>query len=133
MTNAGKTVLIIEDNIDFHILTKVFLVRNGFEVRSLFDGKTQDVFTFAAGCDVILLDVDLPSQSGAEISRQLKTNAETSQIPVIMMTGNAEGESICLQAGADACLIKPFPSANLLDRLQEMLKVKIPFTGIANA
>jgi DNA-binding response OmpR family regulator len=133
MTNAGKTVLIIEDNIDFHILTKVILVKNGFEVKSLFDGKLHDVFTFAAGCHIILLDVDLPSQSGAEISRQLKNNSETRQIPVIMMTGNAEGENICLQAGADACLIKPFPSAILLDKIDDALKVKSSVSGIANA
>jgi CheY-like chemotaxis protein len=121
MTHPEKTILIVEDNIDFHTLTKLMLLQHGFRIKSLFDGKLAAVYAMLATCDVILLDVDLPSGSGAEICKKLKDDPDTCDIPIIMMTGNAEAESICVKAGADACLTKPFASSALLGKIQDTL------------
>jgi CheY-like chemotaxis protein len=122
MAAVGRTILIVEDNLDFHMLTKLALNKNGYRVESLFDGKLKDVLKKLVKCDVVLLDIDLPSESGTDISNGIKNNPSTNHIPVIMITGNAEGPSLCTKAHADACLIKPFPFVSLLQTIEGFFK-----------
>jgi CheY-like chemotaxis protein len=117
-----RTILIVEDNLDFHMLTKLALNRCGYKVESLFDGKLKEVLKKLLTCDIVLLDVDLPSESGSSISNCIKSNPRTTHIPIIMITGNAEGPEICTKANADAYLIKPFPFANLLQAIEKIFR-----------
>jgi CheY-like chemotaxis protein len=120
MAAGGRTILIVEDNRDFHMLTKMALNRSGYKVESLFDGKLKEVLKLLLKCDIVLLDNDLPSASGADISNGIRNNPGTNHIPIIMITGNAEGPALCTQAHADACLIKPFPFASLLQTIERV-------------
>lgn len=121
-----RTVLIVEDNLDFHMLTKLALNKCGYKVESLFDGSMTDVLNKLLTCDIVLLDVDLPSASGTDISNGIRNNPATHHIPIIMITGNAEGPSLCSLAHADACLIKPFPFASLLQTIEGFFIRGIP-------
>ncbi|HEY0740492.1 MAG TPA: response regulator [Chryseosolibacter sp.] len=118
MQAEERTVLIVEDNLDFHMLTKLALNKCGYKVESLFDGRMKDVLNKLLTCDIVLLDVDLPSANGTDISNGIRSNPATHHIPIIMITGNAEGPSLCNKAHADACLIKPFPFASLLQTIE---------------
>lgn len=100
------------------MLTKHALNKCGYKVESLFDGKLKEILKKILTCDIVLLDVDLPSESGSTISNEIKNDPRTTHIPVIMITGNAEGPEICTKAHADACLIKPFPFASLLKTIE---------------
>jgi DNA-binding response OmpR family regulator len=126
MTGGERTVLIVEDNMDFHMLTKLALSKSGYKVESLFDGKLKDVLKKLINCDLVLLDVDLPSASGTDISNNIKSNPKTNHIPVIMITGNAEGTALCVKGHADACLIKPFPFASLLQTIESVFRKQPP-------
>lgn len=120
MAARERTILIVEDNLDFHMLTKLALNKSGYRVESLFDGKLKDVFKKLLTCDIVLLDNDLPSATGTDISNGIKNNPGTNHIPIIMITGNAEGPELCTKAHADACLIKPFPFASLLQTIERV-------------
>jgi CheY-like chemotaxis protein len=122
---GDRTILIVEDNLDFHMLTKLALKKCGYKVESLFDGKLKDVLKKILTCDIVLLDVDLPSESGSSISSGIKSDPRTNHIPIIMITGNAEGPEICTKAHADACLIKPFPFASLLQTIEKVFTAQI--------
>ncbi len=128
MASGERTVLIVEDNRDFHMLTKLALSKSGYKVESLFDGKLKEVLKKLMKCDLVLLDVDLPSASGTDISNGIKNNPRTHHIPVIMITGNAEGPALCTKGHADACLIKPFPFASLLQTIETVFRNKTPRT-----
>lgn len=119
-TNGQRTVLIVEDNLDFHMLTKLALNKCGYKVESLFDGRLKDVLKKLMTCDIVLLDVDLPTESGSTISCCIKEDPQTMHIPIIMITGNAEGPEICTKAHADACLIKPFAFSTLLQTIENI-------------
>lgn len=120
-TTAGdRTILIVEDNLDFHMLTKLALKKYGYKVESLFDGKLKEVILKLLTCDIVLLDVDLPSESGSTISNGIRNDPRTTHIPIIMITGNAEGPEICAKSHADACLVKPFPFASLLQTIDKI-------------
>ena len=80
--DPGKIILVIDDDEDFQTILKVTLVQNGFQVRSIFDGAiSTDTLHEQPFPDVILLDIDLPYVNGVEVSKQLKSNQSTKDIP----------------------------------------------------
>ena len=74
--------------------------------------------------DLILLDVRLPGGDGRVVLKSLKTNAATSAIPVIMLTGmSSEGDKVlALNLGADDYVVKPFGAMELMARIQAVLR-----------
>lgn len=114
-------ILIVDDNLDFHTVATAALQRIGYEVKSLFEGQGKSVCRMAATCDIVLLDIDLPGESGIEISKQIKSDPTCRGIPIILITGNADADHLCEQSGADACLPKPFSSAELIRQVELLL------------
>jgi CheY-like chemotaxis protein len=73
--------------------------------------------------DLVLLDVALPDHDGFWVCRQLKTDAQTSHIPVIMLTamGLPSDREQAVKAGADGYIVKPFSPRALLEELDRRL------------
>ena len=107
---AGKRVLIVEDDVDIRTILRVFLERGGYEAGEAADGAEGLAKAESFRPDVILLDVAMPDLDGYEVCRVLKENPETKTIPVIFVTGSADAElnRRAYQAGAVACITKPF-------------------------
>ncbi|MEO1259539.1 MAG: ATP-binding protein [Bacteroidota bacterium] len=118
-------VLVIEDSRDVatyikSILSKkhaVLLATNGQ------DGIDQAVETTP---DLIITDVMMPHKNGFEVTRHLKQDQRTSHIPIIMLTAKASDEDRMdgLRSGADAYLKKPFVKAELLVRIDNLMRLK---------
>lgn len=122
METADKTILIIDDDSDFHTLVSIALKNSGYKVKSLFDGTIKEVFNMVKACDMVLLDVELPSANGAEVGKQLKSDPATQNIPIIMITGHTEGEKIFKQSKANAFIQKPFLLSGLLNKVKEYIR-----------
>lgn len=73
--------------------------------------------------DLILLDIMMPKLNGFEVARILKSDSETQQIRIVMVTGRDSPEDVQrgIEAGADAYFIKPFSPRALLDKVNELL------------
>jgi two-component system alkaline phosphatase synthesis response regulator PhoP len=73
--------------------------------------------------DLVLLDVALPDHDGFWVCRQLKTDAETATIPVIMLTAMSlqSDREQALAAGADGYIVKPFSPRALIEELDRRL------------
>ncbi len=76
--------------------------------------------------DLILLDVMMPKMSGFEVCRRLKSNPQTSDIPIIMVTALNEFGDIerGIDSGTDDFVSKPINRLELLTRIRTMLKLK---------
>lgn len=76
--------------------------------------------------DLIVSDVMMPEKDGFEVCETLKTDPQTSHIPIILLTARADVESRLqgLQRGADAYLPKPFNKEELLIRMQKLLELR---------
>ena len=76
--------------------------------------------------DLILLDVGLPEMDGFEVCRQLKADARTASVPVLMVTGLGDSRDMerGVAAGADDYVSKPVGSADLLARVHSLLRVR---------
>lgn len=117
----GKIILVIDDDRDFQTILKVTLNQSGFRVRSLFDGSITDRMNEKPSPDIILLDVDLPFANGVEVGKQLKSNASTRDIPVIMVSANPYVDQLCKEAGANGYVQKPFSLKTLIEKVREKL------------
>ncbi|MEO7010155.1 MAG: response regulator, partial [Caldimonas sp.] len=75
------------------------------------------------GADLILMDVRLPGLDGVALTRRLKASSETSNIPIVMMTGDARRETLVgsMEAGAAGFVVKPVTRETLEARLDKIL------------
>ena len=117
-----KIILVIDDDRDFQTILRVTLNQSGFQVRSLFNGEISHSLDEKPSPDIILLDVDLPFANGVEVGKQLKSNASTKDIPVIMVSANPYVDELCKEAGANGYVQKPFALKTLIAKVQEKLR-----------
>ncbi|MCJ7499026.1 response regulator [bacterium] len=77
--------------------------------------------------DIILLDVNMPGIDGFEVCRRIKTNEQLRHIPIIMVTALSAIEDRIkgIEAGAEDYINKPFNEAEVLARIEMLLKVKV--------
>ena len=114
-------ILIVEDEESFSDPLSYLLGREGFEVAVVGDGLEAIVEFDRAGADLVLLDLQLPGQSGTEVCRQLR---QRSSVPVIMLTAkDAEIDKVVgLELGADDYVTKPYSSRELVARIRAVLR-----------
>ncbi|MDD5304183.1 MAG: response regulator transcription factor [Elusimicrobia bacterium] len=118
-------VLIIEDDPKIvEAIDKTLSMASGFTTRWISDPAKALGEAVGSKPDLILLDVRMPGGDGRVVLKSLKTNAATSSIPVIMLTGmSSEGDKVlALNLGADDYVVKPFGAMELLARVQAVLR-----------
>lgn len=118
---TGKIILVIDDDRDFQTILRALLTRNGFEVRSIFDGDGLSELLQEPPPDIILLDADLPIRNGVEVGRQLKSHHSTRNVPVIMVSANPFVDDLSREAGAIDFVQKPFTLKTLIQKVEDHL------------
>lgn len=118
-------VLIVEDDPKIvEAVEKTLSLSPGFSTRWTADPDKALREAADSKPDLILLDVRLPGGDGRVVLKALKSNAATSAIPVIMLTGlSSEGDKVLgLNLGADDYMAKPFGAMELLARIEAVLR-----------
>jgi two-component system, cell cycle response regulator DivK len=117
-------ILYVEDNDDnVYMLKMRFELLDGYEVLVAENGETGCAVAAAERPDIILMDLDLPVVDGWEATRRLKSNVETSGIPIIALTAHAMAGSRekALAVGCDEFDIKPVDFDRLLGKINQLL------------
>ncbi|AKB30370.1 Sensory transduction histidine kinase [Methanosarcina siciliae T4/M] len=116
---AQNLVLVVDDDINSNELTSVVLREAGYSTASLYNGK--DVLEVAKKLkpDVITLDVLLPDISGWNVLKQLKSDLDTTSIPVLIISVTDNNE-LGVALGATYSFTKPVRRVELLDSLREI-------------
>lgn len=119
-------VLVVDDEADLAAILANRLRRAGYEATLAGDGLAALELIGRDRPDLVLLDVRMPRLDGIETLRRLRRGGSTARLPVIVMTANAEASdrARALEAGADACLAKPFETAEMLARVRELLDAR---------
>ncbi len=117
-------VLVVEDESALATLLTYNLERAGFAVRVAATGEEALTMLAEEPPDLVLLDWMLPHVSGIEICRRIRRGKDTADLPVIMLTARgAEADRIRgLDTGADDYVTKPFSPAELVARINALLR-----------
>jgi two-component system phosphate regulon response regulator PhoB len=119
-----RKILIVEDEAPIREMIAFGLRRAGFEVNEAPDARSARSQLADRRPDLLLVDWMLPDMSGLELTRQVKREPATRDLPVIMLTARAaEGDKVAgLDGGADDYVTKPFSPRELLSRINAVLR-----------
>ena len=127
MAEAEKqTILVVDDEPVMRRIVVTVLSAGGYRVLEAENGPDALRTIHDDQPDLALLDVRMPGMSGLDVARRLKSDPETRQIAIIMLTGQSEESEMIagLEAGADDYVTKPFSSGALLARVRAHLRLR---------
>lgn len=122
------SILVVEDEPAILELIKVNLVDAGYDVKSAENAETAHEALKRELPDLVLLDWMLPGQSGLALAKQLRGDARTRELPIIMVTARSEeADKIAgLEAWVDDYVTKPFSPRELKARIKSVLRRRAP-------
>jgi CheY-like chemotaxis protein len=116
-------ILCVEDNEDNLFMLQRRLTRAGFEVRVAMNGAQSVEWAKTLLPDLIVMDLNLPGLDGFEATRQLKGQAETKHIPIIILSAHdrEKNREKALAAGCDEFETKPTDFDILVQKIRSLL------------
>ncbi len=119
----GPSILLAEDEPDIARLASFKLEREGFRVSWVQDGPAALERLRTIRPDLVLLDVMMPGMDGYQVLAAIMADPALSRIPVILLSARGQREEIerGLERGAVAYIVKPFPPAELVRTIRQVL------------
>ena len=129
-----KVILLVEDNADdeeltlralakSNIMNRVVVARDGVEALDfLFMRGAHATRAATDGPQVVLLDLKLPKLDGLEVLRQLRADARTRRLPVVILTSSAEEQDVLrgYDLGANSYIRKPVDFTQFVDAVRQL-------------
>lgn len=118
---AGR-VLLIEDEVNIAEAIRFLLTRDGWAVDTHADGASAMARIREVRPDILVLDVMLPGRSGYEILEDLRGDAATADLPVLVLTarGQDRERTLAEARGASLFMTKPFANSEILENLRKL-------------
>jgi DNA-binding response OmpR family regulator len=115
-------ILVIDDDPGVRMLCRIAFRADGDEVVEAASGREGLELLLAESVDAVVLDVMLPSINGFEVLRRIRENAQTSDLPVVLLSVRVgiQDQIDGWRAGADEYLTKPFSPSALAAKLYEI-------------
>ncbi len=130
-----QRILIVDDDENIADLISLYLLKECFETKIVYDGEEALRIFEEFSPHLILLDIMLPGIGGYQVCRELRSS---SQVPIIMLSAKGEvfDKVLGLELGADDYIIKPFDSKELVARVKAVLRryqsIQIPIASDKN-
>ena len=114
----------VDDDSTIREIEVYTLVQTGFEAKGFADGISMLEALRVERPELIVLDIMLPVKDGVEVLKEIRSNAKTRDIPVIMATakGTETDKIQGLDTGADDYLVKPFGMMEMVSRIKAVLR-----------
>ncbi|NBD32171.1 MAG: response regulator [Cyanobacteria bacterium] len=121
-----STVLVVEDSVTQRQMISDLLKESGLNasVISVGDGVEALEQIKTEPPDIVVLDIVMPRMNGYEVCRQIKTDPNTENVPVIMCSSKGEefDKYWGMKQGADAYIAKPFEPTELIGTIKQLLR-----------
>ncbi|MGH9156063.1 MAG: response regulator transcription factor [Acidimicrobiales bacterium] len=120
----AATILVVDDDPVIQQLLRVSFEMEGYEVITADDGLAGLERARADRPDLMILDVMMPRMNGIEVARTLKSDPDTSSIPILMLSAKAQAADVSAggASGVDDYVTKPFDPEVLLERVEGLLR-----------
>ena len=117
-------ILIADDEPNQIELMKFNLEKNGFLIKSAFNGEQALDMIYEKKPNVLIADWMMPKMSGIELCKILRSNKDTKLLPIIMLSARSEDadKSLGLDIGADDYISKPFSPRELVSRVKALIR-----------
>ncbi|MDE7157354.1 MAG: response regulator transcription factor [Lachnospiraceae bacterium] len=114
-------ILIIEDDMELHTMVKDYLISEGFETESAFNGQEACELADKKQYELVLLDIMMPQMDGLTVMKKIRTN---SVVPIIIMSAkdSDSDKAFGLGLGADDYITKPFSLTELVARIKAHIR-----------
>jgi DNA-binding response OmpR family regulator len=110
-----KKIMVVDDEKDLLALAKGYLKRAGYEVAVTTTCKEGTEILASFKPNLIFLDINVGSEDGREMCKQIKSLAEHKNIPIVLISANDDSLKTYKEYDADSFLKKPFQPSELLD------------------
>jgi CheY-like chemotaxis protein len=119
----ARHVLAVDDDPIVLAMLRALLGAHGMRMTALDDPRRLLDALERERPDLLLVDYEMPHASGAELCRLVRADPRWSTLPVLVLTGRVDDDTIqrVLSAGADGCVAKPFEGPELIARIEERL------------
>ncbi|RLJ60070.1 response regulator receiver domain-containing protein [Litoreibacter meonggei] len=123
----SKTVLLVEDEPNIIEAISFLLERDGWTVRIHSQGGDAVEAVARVAPDVVVLDVMLPGRSGFDILRDLRSEATTKELPILMLTarGQTKDRELAESYGVSHFMTKPFSNEEMLGKVRELYAASV--------
>ena len=118
-------ILVIDDDPDIGIMIKMMLEYKGYTVSVATRAELVDEMIDNDQFDLVIMDMLLSGTNGIDICRDMKQNPKTAELPVMMISAHPNAKEICMQAGADEFISKPFDMQEILSKIQYLVNQKV--------
>jgi DNA-binding response OmpR family regulator len=120
----GKLVLVVDDDLGIMNLVFSTLEKRGYRVIGTKTARSALAVARTVKPDIVLMDLQMPGMDGFEGTRQLRADAATAAIPVLIVSASADEEDPyrALEAGADGFVAKPFDAQYLIDYVDKLTR-----------
>ena len=117
---SNKIIMVVDDNPDAVTQVKTILESEGFGIQTAYNGLEVFSRLEEQKPDLIILDILMPHMDGLEVLERLKGTAETSSIPVILLTSKVQHEDMLngYKLGTDYYITKPFTGTQLINGIK---------------
>ena len=114
-------ILVVEDDPDLGTMIKMLLEHKGFAVTLTASIEQTKEILSNNNIDLILMDMLLSGANGIDICAALKNNNKTKAIPVMMISAHPNAMELCMEAGADDFIPKPFDMQELIAKVNSLI------------
>ncbi len=124
MSAAKQKILIVDDDDNIAELISLYLLKECYDTRIAGDGAAALASVRSWQPDLMLLDLMLPGMDGYQVCREVRSSAESADLPIIMLSAKGEifDKVLGLEMGADDYMEKPFDPKELVARVKAVLR-----------
>ena len=120
--NKNGLILVLDDDPDICTMIKMMLQYNNYEaIDAESETKARKILA-SANIDLIIMDMLLSGSDGTDVCHRLKSDDVTASIPILMFSAHPNAKQICLAAGADDFISKPFEMNEILIKIRSLIK-----------
>ena len=119
--NKKEKILVLDDDPDIGMMIKMMLEYKGYSVTVSERAEQAHEILKNDEFDLIIMDMLLSGVNGTDLCSEFKKDSSIADIPIIMISAHPNARDICLQAGADEFISKPFDMHDILSKIDRLI------------